>query len=621
MSRRVFLSTDLVKRKGVPIDDSGLSFPELSVREVVTRLFNSYLRRHMRIVLITTAALVFVAVTTGALPFLMQNAADEIFVAKNATMLYFLPFVIIFVMLARSAAEYTARIGQAHLTNRVISDLRTQLFEAFTRADLGWLQQSHSGQLTSIFMRDVESVNKAAMQTMMGVVRNSLQVVILVAAMLYMDWLLTLLVVGILPLAATFLRRQRKRFKTAIHDTLSATGQLNARITQVLTSMRVVKAYTQETAETRRAAGVVEEVYQQTMVAERMRAMSGPISEGLSGIGLAAAVFYGGWRGIDGTLTLGEFMGFMTAAMLIYQPVKALVAAHNALFEGVVASSRVFGVLDLKPTVEPAINAEPLTIRQGALRFQSVTFGYDQANPVLKDFNLDIEPGQKVALVGPSGAGKSTVLNLVLRFYDPQQGSVLIDGQDLRSAELGSVRAASALLTQDPVLFDDTVAANIAYGIEADEDAIREAARAVAAEDFIDELPKGFQTPIGEAGNLLSGGQKQRVAFARAVLKDAPIVLLDEPTSALDAQAEARIQQALDQLLEGRTVLMIAHRLATIQKADVICVLDKGYIVEKGTHNELVSRGGLYSRLHEAQFLSSGAETKSKDETTETEPK
>lgn len=603
MSRRIFLNTALVKKTSDRVSEDGLSFPEMSVRDVVLRIFNQYLRRHIKVVLITTIALIFVAATTGALPFLMQNAADEIFVNKNGATLYLLPFAIIVVMAARSATEYLARVGQAHLSNRMMSDLRVELFQSFTRADLAWLQSSHSGHLVSIFMRDVLSVNQAAMQTMMNVVRNSLQVIILIGAMFYMDWILTILVVAILPFAATLLRRQRKRFKVAIHETLAATGDLNAKIAQVLTSMRVVKAYTQEEAETNRAKETVQEVYEQTMRAERMRAMAGPISEGLSGIGLAAAVFYGGWRGMEGSLSLGEFMGFMTAAMLIYQPVKALVAAHNALFEGVVASSRVFGVLDLLPAVSEKPNAAALRVREGGIRFNNVTFGYDAAIPVLKDFNLDVKPGQKVALVGPSGAGKSTVLNMALRFYDPQSGSVQIDGQDLKDANLKSVRAASALLTQDPVLFDDTIAANIAYGIEASDSDIRKAAHAVAAEEFIEQLADGFDTSIGEAGNQLSGGQKQRVAFARAILKDAPIVLLDEPTSALDAQAEARIQEALDSLLQGRTVLMIAHRLATIQKADLICVMDAGHIVEQGTHDELVARGGLYSRLHAAQFL------------------
>jgi subfamily B ATP-binding cassette protein MsbA len=297
-------------------------------------------------------------------------------------------------------------------------------------------------------------------------------------------------------------------------------------------------------------------------------------------------------------------MGFIVAALLAFQPLKSLATTQAALSEGLLAAERIFALIDYSSHVTEQRGARPLRIQAGSIRFRNVDFAYDEEHNVLSDFSLDVAGGRKLALVGPSGAGKSTVLNLILRFFDPLSGTVEIDGQNLRDATLASVRSASALLTQDPVLFDDTIAANISYGSEgASEAEIIAAAEAAAAHDFIIRLPEGYQTRVGEAGNRLSGGERQRIAFARAMLRNTPILLLDEPTSALDAESEAKIQGALDRLLRGRTVVMIAHRLSTVRKADMICYMESGRIVESGTHAELVERRGKYARMVQTQFL------------------
>jgi subfamily B ATP-binding cassette protein MsbA len=406
------------------------------------------------------------------------------------------------------------------------------------------------------------------------------------------------------PLAISNLGRQKQRIRASSGRSIQESGNLNSLLTQTLQSMRVVKAYGQEIREAQRLRRVVHNIRKYFMKTTRSKATIGPIWELMTGVGVAAVILYGGWQGIYGDVSLGHFMGFMTAALLALQPMKALAMVQATLTEGLLAAQRVFALIDHASRVTEVPGAKPLRVTAGAIRFHDVHFRYDEGGPVLSDFNLDIAAGQRVALVGPSGAGKSTVLNLILRFFDPTSGAVLIDGQDLREVTLSSVRGASALLTQEPVLFDDTVAANIAYGSDdASEEEIVAAANAAAADDFIRALPQGYQTRVGEAGNRLSGGERQRIAFARAMLRNSPIILLDEPTSALDAQSEAKIQAAMDRLLTGRTVIMIAHRLSTVKKADRIFFMEGGHIIESGTHAELVARRGKYAQMVQTQFL------------------
>lgn len=601
----ILLDKDMTGR-----DDDTLDVPAAPTFDIVRRIAHEHLRPRWPILVVTLATMAFVAATTGAMPFLMQRAIDDIFVAKDETMLMVLPIAVLLVMMTRGLADYVARVTEAYLGSRIIADLRTQLFEKLAFSDLGWLQSTHSGRFVSVFMTDVTVVNRAAAQTLSGIAKNALQIIFLCGAMLYMDWLLALIVLAALPFGGWMLRYQRRRTRSSVKRTLQETGDLGSIITQTLQGIRVVKAYHREAEETSRAREIIDRTLEYMMQTVRMRAATGPVAETLSGIGFAGAILYGGYQGIYGDLTLGHFSGFMTAAMLIYQPLKGLAQLHNTLQEGVIASSRVYGILDRDSMVSEKPMARPLHIRDGAVRFDKVSFQYEPNKPVLTDFTLDIPAGSRVALVGPSGAGKSTVINLMLRFFDPEEGRILVDGQDLRDVTISSVRLSNALLTQEPILFDDTVRANICYGSEgASEDAIIGAARAAGADGFISRLTEGYDTRVGEGGNLLSGGQKQRIAFARAILRDAPIVLLDEPTSALDADAEAKIQLALDTLLEGRTVLMIAHRLSTVKKADIIVVMDQGRIVEQGSHEELRNADGLYAHLHRTQFRGDDRQT------------
>jgi subfamily B ATP-binding cassette protein MsbA len=570
---------------------------------LIQRFVRECILPHWRVLIITMAAMTLTAAAAGVLPFLLQRVGDDVFVAKDATLVFVLPILVMTAIVGHATASWVATVAEGSLGTKIVAELRLRMFDTIAAADLAWIQGFNSGRFVSAFVNDVTTIDTAATKAMSGLLKNGLMVVFLLGAMLYMDWRLGLIVLIGAPLAIFNLGKQKRRIRHATGRTLQEFGDLNSALTQTLQGMRVVKAYGQEENETRRFNRIVRNVRKYIMKGTRARAAVGPVWESLTGIGIAAVIFYGGWQGIQGSVTLGHFMGFMTAVLLAFQPMRSLAAVQASLTEGLLAAQRVFDLIDYVSHVTEARGAKPLRMQGGAVSFRNVDFSYD-GGPVLSEFNLEIPAGCKLALVGPSGAGKSTVLNLILRFFDPVGGSILIDGQDLRDATIPSVRAASALLTQEPVLFDDTIAANIAYGSDwASEEDIMAAAEATAAHDFIMQLPNGYQTRVGEAGNRLSGGERQRIAFARAMLRDTPILLLDEPTSALDSESEAKVQAAMNRLLKGRTVVMIAHRLSTVKKADVICCMEGGRIVESGTHAELVARRGRYASMVQAQFL------------------
>lgn len=576
---------------------------EYTTGQIVTRIWHEHLRPRIGLLLLATLAMLLTAAATGAIPFLIQRTADDVFVAKNAQMVYWITAAIVVVTIVKAIAEYVADVTVAYLGHRFIADLRIQMFAKLARADLNWIQTVHSGRLISSFLTDALLIRQTASRSLVTMGENYLKVIILVGTMFYMDARFAVLILLFMPIAWFVLSRQRRKMRKSTTKSLQETGDLSALITQTLRGMRVVRAYRQEDREETRAASAINRALEFTMRGTRARALSSPAIELLTGFGFALAIYFAGTKGVRGDLTLGHFMGFMTAALLIYAPLKSAATLQTQLQEGVAAASRVFGVVDRQVHLVELPDAKPLKLKQGEIEFRNVSFAYEPENAVLKGVSLTVPPGSTVALVGPSGSGKSTLVNLTLRFFDPDHGNVLIDEQDIKHVTIDSLRDNIALVTQDPVLFDDTIRANIAYGAKPiDESQVIDAAKAAAAHDFIMGLPRGYDTRVGEAGGLLSGGERQRIAIARAIYKDAPILLLDEPTSSLDSEAEAKVQAALEVLMRGRTVLMIAHRLSTVKKADLICVLDQGRIIETGRHDELVAKGGLYTRLHRTQF-------------------
>jgi len=571
--------------------------------EIVRRIWREHLRPRFGLLALASVAMLLTAATTGAIPFLIQRTADDVFVAKNEQMVYWITAAIVIVTVVKAIAEYVANVTVAYLGHRFIADLRVQMFARLARADLNWIQTVHSGRLLASFLNDANLIRQTASRSLVTLGENYLKVIILVGTMFYMDPRFSILILIFMPFAWFVLSRQRRKMRKSTTKSLQETGDLSALITQTLRGMRVVRAYRQEDREEARAASAINRALEFTMRGTRARALSSPSMELLTGLGFALAIYFAGTKGVRGDLTLGHFMGFMTAALLIYAPLKGAATLQTQLQEGIAAASRVFGIIDREIHLSEAPDAKPLELARGEIEFRNVSFAYEPENKVLKGVSLTVPPGRTVALVGPSGSGKSTLVNLTLRFFDPDRGKVMIDGQDIKHVTVDSLRDSIALVTQDPVLFDDTIRANIAYGAKPiDEAQVIAAAEAAAAHDFIMGLPKGYDTRVGEAGGLLSGGERQRIAIARAIYKDAPILLLDEPTSSLDSEAEAKVQAALEVLMRGRTVLMIAHRLSTVKKADLICVLDQGRIVEIGRHDELVAKGGLYTRLHRTQF-------------------
>lgn len=574
-----------------------------STREIVERVWRENLYPRRKLLVLALTSMIFAAITTGAMVPAIKFAIDDIFVARKMEFVYYLAGATFVITLIKTVSEYVSKLTMGYLGNRFIADLRIALFKKLTYADMEWIEGTHSGLFLSNFLNDTNYIRDTASRVVIALGENLSKAVVLALAMIWLDPLMSMIILLSMPPAIFFMNRQRGEMHQATKKTLQETGILSKLITQTLRSIRVVRAYGQEKREIERATNTIERALEYTMRSLRTRTKSGPVVELLAGIGFSGAILFAGFEGAEGRMTIGEFSAFLAAAMLLYQPLKALAQLQVSLQEGVAASGRVFGIIDQPQQMLEAHDAKELVLSKGAIRFEGLDFSYDDDHPVLNNFTLDIQPGTSVALVGPSGAGKSTILNLMLRFFAPGKGRILIDGQDISGVKLDSLRSQIALVTQDPILFDDTLEANIAYGAEKiDRDKVVEAAKASAAHDFITAFPEGYLSGAGEAGNNLSGGERQRVAIARALMHDAPILLLDEPTSALDSHAEEKVQQALSTLMKGRTVLMIAHRLSTVKDADMICVLDKGRIVEQGTHDELVASSGLYSELYKTQF-------------------
>jgi len=541
--------------------------------------------------------------STAGLAYLMEPVLDQVFLEKDRTLLIVVPVAVIVIALIRGVATYGQAVLMAFVGQRVIADLQSRVFAHILRFDLAFFQDTASGRLVSRLTNDVNMMRNAVSNALTGMVKDSLTLLFLIGVMFEKDWKLALIACVVFPIALYPIAKIGRRMRRVSTSALNELGLFTARLNEAFQGARHVKAYNRESFEAARTDRLIESVFRLIFKQHRTRAVASPLMETLGGIFIAVLILYGGWQVIEGLLTPGAFFAFVTAMLLAFRPLKALANLNATLQEGLAASQRVFDLLDTEPNIVEAPDARPLRVAGGAIALHGVSFSYPNGTPALRDVTLDIPAGETVALVGPSGAGKSTVLNLIPRFYDVDEGTVRIDGTDVREATIESLRGAVALVSQEAVLFDDTVRANIAYGrIDASDDEIATAARAAGAERFIAELPDGYDTVIGEHGVKLSGGQRQRLSIARAMLKDAPILLLDEATSALDAESERQVQDALRSLMQGRTTLVIAHRLSTVQEANRIYVLESGMLAETGTHRSLLAAGGVYARLQAMQF-------------------
>ena len=548
---------------------------------------------------------------TGAMPQLLDPIVNRILVDAEATLLWPIAFAAFAVFAIKGVATYVQAVLMAKVGLSIVADLQRHLFRRVMANDLAFFTATAPGTLVSRFIHDIGLMRNAVSTTVVGIGRDALTALALGIGMFYQDWVLALLALVVLPLCVWPIFRLGRRMRKISGSTQHETGQLATLLDENFQGIRHVKSYATESREVERVGRGIDEVLRLQLKGARVRNLSNPLIEILGGLAIVAVIVYGGSQVIAGTSDPGSFTAFIAAALLAYEPLKRLARLNANLQEGLAAAARVFDLMDRQPQIVSNPSAPALRVAEGAVRLQNVNFGYTGSSAsALDDVSLEAPAGKTVALVGPSGAGKTTVLNLIPRFYDVASGRVTIDDQDLRDVELTSLRRQVALVSQDIMLFDDDVRANIAYGQQdADRQAVERAARHAGAHDFIQALPQGYDTQVGPRGVKLSGGQRQRIAIARAMLKNAPILLLDEATSALDTETERQVQQALKELMTGRTTIVIAHRLSTVIDADIIYVLEGGRLVERGTHGELLAAEGAYAKLYRLQFAETAAES------------
>ena len=582
-----------------------------STRQLVGRLLRDFVRPHTGRIALALACMAVVALSTAAFTQLIKPIIDDIFVARREEMLLPIALIALAVFLAKGFATYGQAVLMSFVGHRVVADLQQRLYDRLIGADLAFFQKTSPGELVSRFINDVNLLRNAVSTTLTGVGKDSLTALALVAVMFYEDWVLAAIAFVAFPTAILPIVRIGKRVRKVSRSTQAQVGKLTTLLDESFQGARHVKAYAMEDYERGRAAEAIGDVFRLNYKSAKVRNALHPIMEMLGGLAIVAVILYGGQQVIAGAKEPGSFFAFITALLLAYEPVKRLAKLNAQLQEGLAAAVRIFELMDREPEIREKPDAKALQLQGGRIELHRVSFSYDQERSALHDVSLVVPAGKTAALVGASGAGKSTVLNLIPRFYDCDSGQVTLDGQDVREVSFASLRAAMALVSQEILLFDDSIRANIAYGRPgASLEEVAEAARHAGALDFIEALPAGFDTAVGPRGSQLSGGQRQRIAIARAILKNARILLLDEATSALDSESEKQVQKALNGLMRGRTTLVIAHRLSTVRNADIIYVLDAGRVAEQGSHNELIARGGIYAQLYALQFADQEGEAK-----------
>ena len=559
-------------------------------------------RPHIPKFLLAMLCMLAVGTTTSALAFLVKPALDEIFLNKNASMLKWIPIVIIAIYFIKGACNYGQTMLMSFIGQRVVTDLRGELYNHIQLQPLSFFTKNSTGILMSRITNDVNLIQGAVSEAVTSLFKDSFTLVGLIFVIFYRDWKLALIAMVVFPLTVYPIARFGKKMRKVATGTQITMGRLTSLLQETISGTRIVKAFGMEDYEGKRFGKENENLFRFFMKAVSIRALSSPFMEFLGGLGIAAIVFYGGYHVIQGVSTPGNFFSFLTALIMLYEPVKRLTNVNNTVQQGISAATRVFDIMDITPGIKNSENATELPRISDGIEIRNVTFSYDN-EPVLKNINLHIKSGEVVAFVGMSGGGKTTLVNLIPRFYDVTEGEILIDGHDIRDVTMESLRGQIGIVTQQTILFNDTVRNNIAYGdIKKSEEEIINAAKSANAYPFIKNLPEGFETVIGEQGTRLSGGERQRLSIARALLKNAPILVLDEATSSLDTEAEMEVQGALENLMEGRTTFVIAHRLSTISHANRIVAIVNGEIVEEGTHESLLTQKGEYFKLYNMQF-------------------
>ena len=575
-----------------------------TLKKILLRLYKSYIRKYLDKLIISLLLSFGVAGSTAAIAWLLDPAIEKMFIEQNKSMMLLIPIAIVFAFISKGATLYFARTILIRVGNAIVLTIQTQLSSSILKSDIHTLESKHSGKYLSHVMYDVGQVNTLVTNGVLNLMKDSLTLIVLVALMFYQNWKLAIFAMLMMPLAAFVAKSLGKRIGKASTESLKLNASLTSYLSEMLRGSRMIRIFQKEQFELDRSKEILKSNMDIRNKIGFIMIRATPIMEALTGVMIAGFIYYSGSMIASGEMGINNFFSFLTAMMLAYQPIRSLATINMMVYQGAAGAERVFGVLDTKPNIQEITSSPNLIINKGDIEFKNVSFIYPQTNvAAIENITTSIEGGSTVALVGHSGAGKSTIINLLPRFFDPRQGEVLIDNQNITKVSLSSLRKNISMVSQDIILFDDTVRANISYAkLDATEEEIKKACNFAAASDFIEKLPQLYETKIGENAIKLSGGQKQRISIARAVLKNSPIILLDEATSSLDAESEEKVQNAIINLTKNKTTLVIAHRLSTIMRADKIIVLNKGQIADAGTHSELLKDSMIYKNLYSKQL-------------------
>jgi subfamily B ATP-binding cassette protein MsbA len=572
--------------------------------DLVKRIFRTQVKRYIPELSLTFLFIILTSLTTAATAWLLDPAIKEIFENKNIKMLYFIPLAIVLTFIIKAFAIYGTRIVTIKVGIKIIKNIQTLMAKKFLLSDISHITKKHSGKYLSNFTTDTGILFGVLTGVVVTLFKETFTLIALLGLMFYHDWQLSLLAIIMIPIAALSSKNLGKKMGKKVYISLEASDKFMKFLSEMIKGSWLIKIYQKEEEELKRISMVIDERFKAIRKVEQTRLGAGPIMEIISAIAIAIVVFFAGYRSMQGAITLGEFVSFLAALMLAYQPVRALAGINIGIQEGIAAAKRIYEIIDQKNEIYHDENAPSLKLNNASIEFKNISFTYPDGTHALKNLSAKIEGGTKVGLVGISGSGKTTFLNLIPRFFHLKNGSIFIDNQNINDINLNSLRKEISLVSQDVILFDDTIKANILYGNAfASNEEIIEACKFAAAQDFVEKLPNKYETIIGENGIKLSGGQKQRLSIARAILKNSSIILLDEATSSLDSESESVIQKAIENLTKNKTTIIIAHRLSTVMNCDKILVFENGQIIEEGKHEFLVNNSSTYKKLYEKQII------------------
>ena len=572
--------------------------------ELINRIFKTQVKKYIPELSITFIFIILTSLTTAATAWLLDPAIKEIFENKNTKMLYLIPVAIVFTFIIKAFSIYGTRIITIKVGIKIIKNIQTLMAQKFLLSDISHITKKHSGKYLSNFTNDTKILFDVLTGVVVTLFKETFTLIALLGLMFYHDWQLSLLAIIMIPIAAISSKNIGKKMGKKVHISLEASDKFMKFLSEIIKGSWLIKIYQKEEDELKKISMIIDERFKAIRKVEQTRLGAGPIMEIISAIAIAIVVFFAGYRSLQGAVTLGEFVSFLAALMLAYQPVRALAGINVGIQEGITAAKRIYEIIDQKNEIYNDKNAPSLKLKNATLEFKNISFTYSDGTHALKNLSAKIDGGKKVGLVGISGSGKTTFLNLIPRFFNLKHGAIFIDDQNINNINLNSLRKEISLVSQDVILFDDTIKSNILYGnASASDDEIINACKFAAAQDFIEKLPNKYETIIGENGIKLSGGQKQRLSIARAILKDSSIILLDEATSSLDSESETVIQKAIENLTKNKTTIIIAHRLSTIMNCDKILVFDNGKIVDEGSHDFLVNNSSIYKNLYEKQII------------------